>query len=570
MNILNGIRLANRNAAAGSTAAVLSAGVAVGAAASVLSIKDAITGTKSIEQERLLRGVIYKLRKAAMASSRAEKQRYVQINDAERESLNFLTKGANTLIFKGLSTVGNWFVRTAVAGIRYAIIPMFSVLKFAFSTVFRLVLTNPWVMGTLAAAGAAYALYRKFWEPDQPKPEPGKLESAEPVKPSAPTQPGQPFMPPAQAKQGETRSFDSVPAAQVKPEAAPALPKLSSNAEANRAVLVKAMDAAGFTNPKERAAFMAQMDHESKGFKSMEEEGSSKYFAKYDNRKKLGNTSKGDGEKYKGRGFIQLTGKANYATYGKRLGINLIDNPELAADPETAAKIALMYWSDRKLGEKAREGDFDGVTRGINGGLNGKADRDKKYAMYLELYDKKTDTVTSDVTTSTEKKVKTETYQIPTYGRLSSTYGTRTDPVSGSFTRKHKGIDIAAPEGTPVYAMTSGKATTGVAGGYGNLLQILGEKYDTRYAHLSEFLVKHGQSVEQGQVVAKVGNTGRSTGAHLHFEIRDKGGSDIDPGAVLALPPKTIEKSMVTSTALPNNRDVELIQRNGKIIRLEK
>lgn len=568
MNILNGIRLANRNAAASSTAAVLSTGVAVGAAASVLSIKDAITGTKSIQQERLLRGVIHKLRKAAIASSRTEKQRYIEINDAEKESLNFLTKGANTLIFKGLSTVGNWFVRTVVAGIKYAIIPMFNIVKFAVGTVFRLVLTNPWVLGTLAAAGAAYALYRKFWEPEQPQ-QPGKMDSAEPIKPSSPVKPDQPFMPPAQAKQGETRSFDSVPAAQVKTEAAPALPKLSSNAEANRSVLVKAMDAAGFTNPKERAAFMAQMDHESKGFKSMEEEGNSKYFAKYDNKKKLGNTAKGDGEKYKGRGFIQLTGKANYTTYGKRLGINLVDNPELAADPETAAKIALMYWSDRKLGEKARAGDFDGVTRGINGGLNGKADRDQKYAMYLALYDKKADATVSEVTT--EKKVsKTETLQIPTYGRLSSTYGTRTDPVSGSFTRKHKGIDIAAPTGTPVYAMTAGKATTGVAGGYGNLLQILGEKYDTRYAHLSEFLVKDGQSVAQGQVVAKVGNTGRSTGAHLHFEIRDKGGNDIDPGAVLALPPKTIEKSMVTSTALPNNRDVELIQRNGKIIRLEK
>ena len=108
------------------------------------------------------------------------------------------------------------------------------------------------------------------------------------------------------------------------------------------------------------------------------------YCADYEGRTDLGNTQPGDGKRYKGRGYIQLTGRANYAKYGKIVGQDLVNNPELAKDPNIAADIALAYWDQRGLGSKARAGNFDAVTYGINGGYNGKADRDAKYQQYLQ------------------------------------------------------------------------------------------------------------------------------------------------------------------------------------------
>jgi len=109
----------------------------------------------------------------------------------------------------------------------------------------------------------------------------------------------------------------------------------------------------------------------------------------------------------------------------------------------------------------------------------------------------------------------------PCRGWVSSGYGWRRDP----FTRKkryHRGIDFAAPKGTSIYAARDGKVTfSGWYGGYGRMIIIKHSKgYSTRYAHNSVNLVKKGQTVRQGQRIARVGNTGRSTGSHLHFEIR--------------------------------------------------
>jgi murein DD-endopeptidase MepM/ murein hydrolase activator NlpD len=111
----------------------------------------------------------------------------------------------------------------------------------------------------------------------------------------------------------------------------------------------------------------------------------------------------------------------------------------------------------------------------------------------------------------------------PTSGVITSQMGAR-------WGRLHAGIDIAGPIGTPVYAAADGTVCfTGVSGGYGNLIRINhGSDTVTYYAHLKSISVKEGQHVKKGQRIGYMGNTGRSTGPHLHFEIR-KNGNPVDP-----------------------------------------
>ena len=121
-------------------------------------------------------------------------------------------------------------------------------------------------------------------------------------------------------------------------------------------------------------------------------------------------------------------------------------------------------------------------------------------------------------------------YIVPADGKMSSQYGTRNDPFS-SKKKFHAGIDIAAKKGTPVYASSSGEVKTSSFNnnGYGNLIVIdHGSEITTWYGHLDERLVKANQKVKKGELIGKVGSTGRSTGPHLHFEIR-KGTDSLDP-----------------------------------------
>ena len=106
---------------------------------------------------------------------------------------------------------------------------------------------------------------------------------------------------------------------------------------------------------------------------------------------------------------------------------------------------------------------------------------------------------------------------------MSSGYGVRRDPIYGS-SKCHTGLDFAAKTGTPVFATADGKVTeAGRQSGYGNCIDIShGYNYLTRYAHLSEILVKPGQEVKRGEMIGKVGSTGKSTGSHLHYEVRFK------------------------------------------------
>lgn len=127
--------------------------------------------------------------------------------------------------------------------------------------------------------------------------------------------------------------------------------------------------------PLRIAHFMAQIEHESGGFKFLTELGDKKYFKKYDGRKDLGNTFKGDGYTFRGRGFIQITGRANYTVLSKDVRIDFLNNPDRLSEEPNAIISALWYWGKHKLNDLADADDFKGITKKINGGYNGIEDR---------------------------------------------------------------------------------------------------------------------------------------------------------------------------------------------------
>lgn len=118
--------------------------------------------------------------------------------------------------------------------------------------------------------------------------------------------------------------------------------------------------------------FMGQCAHESAGFRYMEEIASGEA---YEGRDDLGNVHPGDGKRYKGRGPIQLTGRANYREFGRELGIDLEAHPEIASIPSIGVLTASKYWSDRGLNALADADDIVAITKRINGGTRGMDDR---------------------------------------------------------------------------------------------------------------------------------------------------------------------------------------------------
>jgi len=168
--------------------------------------------------------------------------------------------------------------------------------------------------------------------------------------------------------------------------------------------LLKEAMASGILDPRKLSNFMGQMHHESAGFSRLEENlnysperlmtvfkgrfksiedaravaaGGPKAIAQRVYGGRMGNDKDGDGYKYRGRGHIQLTGKENYAAASKDLGVDLLNNPDLAADPSVAAKVAVWYWNKRVAG-RGMDKTVKDSRRAINGGLNGLKDAEAK------------------------------------------------------------------------------------------------------------------------------------------------------------------------------------------------
>lgn len=132
------------------------------------------------------------------------------------------------------------------------------------------------------------------------------------------------------------------------------------------------------------SGFLSQVGVESCEFKFTHELGGSRYFDKYDTGKlaeQLGNTPQkdGDGEKYKGRGLIQVTGRYNYQKCGEFLGIDLVNHPELLEEPEYAVKSAVWFWEMRNINAACDADDILKITKLVNGGRNHLAERKAYY-----------------------------------------------------------------------------------------------------------------------------------------------------------------------------------------------
>lgn len=162
------------------------------------------------------------------------------------------------------------------------------------------------------------------------------------------------------------------------------MPKLSvAKADAYLPHLNVAMYGAAILDTVDRsAAFLAQLAYESAELTKWVEAASGQ---EYEFRQILGNTQPGDGPRYKGRGPIQLTGRYNYQKAGEALGIDLVGQPERAADVDVGFLVATWYWTDRNINPLADALDFVGVTRKVNGGTNGLAQRQVYYDRALSV-----------------------------------------------------------------------------------------------------------------------------------------------------------------------------------------
>ena len=131
----------------------------------------------------------------------------------------------------------------------------------------------------------------------------------------------------------------------------------------------------------ELVALMSQAAHESDKFKTAEEYASGNA---YEGRTDLGNTQAGDGKRYKGRGYLQITGRTNYKKIGDKLGVDLVSNPEKLEDKDLAARASVEWWKQNVQPLVADFSDVERVTKIVNGGFNGLADRQKYFKEFLD------------------------------------------------------------------------------------------------------------------------------------------------------------------------------------------
>jgi hypothetical protein len=144
------------------------------------------------------------------------------------------------------------------------------------------------------------------------------------------------------------------------------------NVQNNWPLVETMLDGRGIYSPMCAVAAISTIAVETGTFCPIKERGGPAYLTNlYENRKDLGNDQPGDGVKFRGRGYIQVTGRADYAHFGSECEVDLISNPDLALDPSVSAAILALYFEERQIGEYADQQNWEMVRRRVNGGLTG-------------------------------------------------------------------------------------------------------------------------------------------------------------------------------------------------------
>lgn len=144
--------------------------------------------------------------------------------------------------------------------------------------------------------------------------------------------------------------------------------------------LTSAMEEFDIGTPARQAAFLAQIGHESGSFHyTAEIWGPTDWQKRYEGRLDIGNIYPGDGERFKGRGLIQITGRDNYTLAAEALCIDCVNKPEILEKPEWACVSAAWWWNAHGCNRLSDNGQFDRITRTINGGMNGNEDRHARW-----------------------------------------------------------------------------------------------------------------------------------------------------------------------------------------------
>lgn len=398
----------------------------------------------------------------------------------------------------------------------------------------------------------------------------------------------------------------------------------------NISLILKECQKYNITDKAQIAYILATAEHESNLGKRMTEEwGPTKEQLRYEGKKDLDNNQAGDGFRYRGRGFVQITGRDRYTSWSKELGVDLVNQPELATRPDIAARILVQGMKEGgfrpvqkgsveggyRLGRFIHEGariDFNGARNIVNdydaqqvASVTRRANRYYETLKTVEMSQLSEELLQSNNVSvqqgqspdkmplkigavgeavsqlqkrlaqlgcnpgaadgifgsDTEKAVKqfqqnqgikpasgvvdavtqkalaeaspirhqqvpevTGVLKTPVHVPINSKFGLRPHPVDRA-TKFHYGIDLAAPQGTSVKAADGGKVIfADYAGDAGNTVVLdHGNGYATRYFHLSRINVQVDQLVKQGEKIGTVGSTGKSTGPHLHFELRHGG-----------------------------------------------
>jgi murein DD-endopeptidase MepM/ murein hydrolase activator NlpD len=176
----------------------------------------------------------------------------------------------------------------------------------------------------------------------------------------------------------------------------------------------------------------------------------------------------------------------------------------LASEDVDKASLERLGFYGATAGQDGRGGPFDGTA-------------DPTFKQLFTSWKKLDNLASGAIAVPSDKPVKTAAF--------TSGYGVRSDPF-GRGAAMHAGIDLAGPSGTPIYATADGYVSTAGwnSGGYGNLIKVdHGRGIETRYGHLASITVSPGQQVKRGQLIGRMGSTGRSTGSHLHYEVRIDG-----------------------------------------------